>query len=119
MIFPFENPLFLIPITTGPIFIIAGFVMYKFPPKKINSLYGYRTKSSQQNKERWDFAQKYSANEMMKLGGILTLSGLLGYLFYPSVNTAMVLGLALMVTTVIILIFRVERAIKKEFSNNK
>lgn len=45
----FENPLFLIPITSGPLFMIAGLVLLKFPPKKINSLYGYRTNSSMKN----------------------------------------------------------------------
>jgi len=52
MILPFDNPLFLIPSTSGLIFILAGFIMLKFPPKKINSLYGYRTSSSMKNQER-------------------------------------------------------------------
>ncbi|MDA0356796.1 MAG: SdpI family protein, partial [Bacteroidetes bacterium] len=58
---PFDNPLFLIPSTSGLIFMLAGFIMLKLPPKKINSLYGYRTRSSMKNQERWDFSQKYSA----------------------------------------------------------
>lgn len=112
----FENPLFLIPITSGLLFMIAGLILLKFPPKKINSMYGYRTNSSMKNIEKWDFAQKYASIEMMKLGGILTLSGLSGYLYYPSGKIAMFMGLGLMITMVLILIFRVERALKKNLT---
>src|SRR5690554_7927889 len=90
-----ENPLFLIPVMTGLIFVIAGFVMLKFPPKEINGLYGYRTKSSMKNQERWDFAQNYSAKEMMKLGFVLVLTGIFGLLFEPQEMLGMVIGLGL------------------------
>jgi len=110
-----ENPLFLIPVMTGLIFVIAGFVMLKFPPKEINGLYGYRTKSSMKNQERWDFAQNYSAKEMVKLGLVLTLTGLFGFLFEPQEMLGMIIGLALMFLMMILLIIRVESAIKKTF----
>lgn len=115
---PFENPLFLIPITTGFIFMVAGCFMLKFPPKKINYLYGYRTNNSMKNQRRWNFAQKYSAKELIKLGGILTLSSLFGCFYFPSEKLAMVLGLAMMLFMVVILFFKVEGAIKKEFDND-
>ena len=115
----FENPLILIPVITGLIFVIAGFVMLKFPPKKINGLYGYRTKSSMKNQERWDFAQNYSAKEMMKLGFVLALTGLFGFLFEPQEMVGMIIGLGLMILMVILLIVRVESAIKKKFEENQ
>ena len=40
------NPLTLILGVTGLIFYVAGYIQFKYPPKKINSLYGYRTKTS-------------------------------------------------------------------------
>ena len=45
----------------GIVFILAGSIMYVFPPKKINSFYGYRTASSMQSQQKWNFAQTYSA----------------------------------------------------------
>lgn len=110
-----ENPLFIIPFLGGVIFILAGFVQLKFPPKKINSLYGYRTKSSMKSNERWDFAQKLSAGEMMKSGGLLAVSSLLVFVtnFGDSIN--LIIGLALMLATVPLLLLRVERKIKKKF----
>lgn len=112
---PFDNALFTIPLLTGVIFLMVGLIMMKFPPKKINGLYGYRTRSSMKDKERWDFAQSYSAKEFIKLGLLLALSGLLGLLFHPNESIATFIGLSLMATAVIILIVRVEKAIKKRF----
>ncbi|MFN5621164.1 MAG: SdpI family protein [Flavobacteriales bacterium] len=43
--------------------------MLKFPPKKINALYGYRTLASMRSEEAWRFAQKFSARRMILVGG--------------------------------------------------
>jgi F0F1-type ATP synthase membrane subunit a len=55
----------------------------------------------------------------MKQGGLLTISAVSGYLYYPTAKIAMLLGLALMITILIILTFRVEKAIKREFKSTK
>lgn len=52
----------------GIIFLIAGFIFKILPPKKINSIYGYRTNISMKNQDTWNVAQKYSANSMIILG---------------------------------------------------
>ena len=113
----FDNPLFLIPSSSGIIFMLAGFLMLKFPPKKINGLYGYRTLSSMKNQERWDFSQKYSSIEMIKLGALLTLSSIFGLIFNLDGKIGMFLGLTLMILMVVFLLIRVERAIKNKFTN--
>ncbi len=115
----FDNPLFLISLSTGIIFIIAGFIMLKFPPKKINTLYGYRTSSSMKSQESWDFSQKYSSIEMIKLGAFLTLCSTIGLIFKPDGKIGIFLGLGLMILMVVILLIRVERAIKNKFKNEK
>lgn len=113
---PLDNPIFIIPVSTGLIFLIVGFIMMKFPPKKINSLYGYRTASSMKNQERWDFAQIYSAIEMMKLGVVLALTGLLGFIVQPNEKIATLIGISFMVILVVVLFIRVESAIKNKFN---
>ncbi len=110
-----HHSILLIPAITGPIFIITGFILLKFPPRKINGMYGYRTSSSMKNQERWDFAQVYSAKEMIKLGGILMLSSLLGLLFEPNEKISILVELGLLIILVVLLITRVERAIQKHF----
>ena len=116
---PFDNTLFLVPSTTGIVFILAGYIMVKFPPKKINPLYGDRTTRSMKNQERWDFSQKYSAIEMIKLGAILALCSLIGLVYTPGVNTGMFISLGLLLTMVLLLFIRVERAIKHKFGNEE
>ena len=114
-----ENSLFLIPFSSGLIFVVVGIIMYKFPPKKINGIYGYRTSNSMKSQERWDFAQIYSAKQMMKYGGLLSLSGIIGLLFQPSENISTGLGLGLMISMVILLLTRVERKLKYKFNDSE
>lgn len=74
-----NNPLFLIPVLTGVVFLLVGFLMKRFPPKKINRLYGYRVSNSMKSQERWDFAQAFASKEMTKTGGVLVLLFLIGW----------------------------------------
>ena len=113
----FDNPLFITPIITGSIFVVVGFIMLRFPPEKINMLYGYRTNSSMKSQERWDFSQKLAAKEMMKLGSLLTLSSVFGIFYHSEEKIAMILGLSLMIAMVVLLLIRVERAIASKFDS--
>lgn len=111
-----NNSLFLIPALTGFIFILIGFFMYKFPPEMINALYGYRTKNSMKNQERWDFSQIYAAKQMIMLGFFLTLNSLIGVFYFPEEDIGMSIGFTLLFVGIIIMIIRVERAIKRKFN---
>lgn len=111
----FNNPLFLIPALTGLIFVIAGIIMMKLPPKKINGLYGYRTASSMKSQERWEFAQMYSARELVKIGIILTLTSTLGLVYIPMENIGLLMGLGFLLIASAFLLIRTEKAIKIRF----
>lgn len=113
----FENAFFNICFSVGLIFIFAGLLMFYLPPKKINSLYGYRTNSSMKNQERWKFAQKFSSIEMLKLGTFLTLASLLALVTTISNSLNLIVGLSLTIIGVAVLFIRVEKAIKKKFRN--
>ncbi|MDX9881145.1 MAG: SdpI family protein [Prolixibacteraceae bacterium] len=113
-----ENTLFFIPVLTGLVFIITGIILLKFPPKKRNSFYGYRTASSMKNQERWDFAQIYSSKEMIKLGSLLALLGLIGLKYRPDEETGVFWGMVFLILIVIVLIVRVELAIKNKFKKS-
>ncbi|WP_425269344.1 SdpI family protein [Flavobacterium limicola] len=66
------------PLLCGSIFIIVGFILYGYPPKKINYLYGYRTSSSMKNSEVWTFSQKYASVKMIQSGFILLVVSFAG-----------------------------------------
>jgi uncharacterized membrane protein len=114
--FNLDNILFL-PALTSPIFLIAGFVMYHFPPKKINYLYGYRTNSSMKSQERWDFAQKYSSIQMMILAIIMFVVSLIFSFFKISENLNLIFGLIVLLIGVSFMFYKVEKAIKVNFPN--
>jgi len=44
------------------IMIGIGRIFVSHPPKKINGIYGYRTKRSMKNNETWRFAHHYCAS---------------------------------------------------------
>ena len=111
----FDDPLFNMTAITGGVFFAAGFFMLKFPPKKNNFLYGYRTSSSMKNQERWDFAQNYAAKEMMITGLVLAASGVLGFITDFGSSVKLWAGVAMLGLAVVILKVRVEKAIKKRF----
>ncbi|GAA0086406.1 SdpC immunity protein SpdL [Clostridium sp. CTA-7] len=65
----------------GIICIVAGFILKAFPPRKMNSIYGYRTPLSMKNQDTWNEAQKYSGNTFLILGLIyVALEFILNYL---------------------------------------
>lgn len=104
------NPMLL---AVGFIFMLMGIIMYKFPPKKINGLYGYRTASSMQSQAKWDFAQKYSAKIMSFIGlGMFALSFTRTLLPFDKDQTA-IFGVAILLLSVIILLVIVEKKLKQ------
>ncbi|WBU89457.1 SdpI family protein [Cellulophaga omnivescoria] len=111
----FSNPLFHIPLGSGSLFIIVGLFQLKFPPKKINNLYGYRTSKAMLNQNRWNFAQKYSSIQLIKIGFLLALSSLFSILYQPKKEIAVVICIALLLTSIITLVLKVEKAIDSKF----
>lgn len=111
----FRNALFTMPLMVGSIFVVVGFIMLKFPPKKINMLYGYRTALSMKNQEHWRFSQKYSAVLMIYGGFGLMLSSIVGLIFNVNERTGVFISMAMIICVVILFIYRTEQAIKKHF----
>ncbi|MFD0766264.1 SdpI family protein [Mucilaginibacter lutimaris] len=61
----------------GVIFLLAGYIQKCFPPKEINSLYGYRTARSMQDQQHWDEGNKYSTQLMLNCGWVLLVAGIM------------------------------------------
>ena len=64
---------YILPIMILVVFSAGGLILYFFPPKKINSIYGYRTPRSMKNQSNWDFAQKLGGKFMLIFGFIIFL----------------------------------------------
>ena len=101
-------PLFLV----GLAFSIAAFITMKFPPKKINGIYGYRTSRSMKSQENWDTAQRYSSRLMLKQGLVmLAIAGLLNVLPLPE-EVAAIISVTLLILSVIVLFVQTEKKLK-------
>lgn len=68
------NPALIISALSGVIYVITGWLMQRYPPKKINDLYGYRTKRSKKSQKHWEFAQIESAKHLKQAGYYCLLS---------------------------------------------
>jgi uncharacterized membrane protein len=111
----FENSFFTSLILVGLLFSFIAMILYIFPPKKINFLYGYRTSGSMKSQERWNFAQQYSAIAMLQSGlGLIAVSTLGLFAVFPESITPFI-EFALVILSVIVLFIRTERALKKRF----
>jgi len=108
----------LLPFLCGIAFMTAGFIQFKFPPPKINSIYGYRTARSMKSQRNWDFAQRYSAKLMMIAGLIFLLFSFSGCLYNPDPEYDVILGMILLILTVVILLMLTQTALKR-FEENK
>ena len=97
-----------------------GLVLMKNPPKKINSVYGYRTRRSVRSQETWDFAHYYFGKLWLVCGlvsipiSLVPICLVLGKSEQViSVAGLIVLGIQTLLLLVTILL--TERALKKNF----
>ncbi|MES2064447.1 MAG: SdpI family protein [Bacteroidota bacterium] len=107
----------------GVIFILAGLIQKRFPPKEINSLYGYRTTLSMKNQQNWDEGNRYSTTLIIKCGWVLVITGIIitGLLMLVPVSpeartlTKVILMLLGAFGTVIILFRATEKHLRNTF----
>lgn len=119
MDFSLTTHILKIPALVGIIFIIAGGFMYIFPAKKINMLYGYRTKNSMRNKETWRFSQIYGAKKTVESGSWLLLLSLLGYLVEFNETNELIISIPIIIIFSFYPILLTEKALKSKFKKRK
>jgi uncharacterized membrane protein len=101
----------------GIIFLFTGIILYLFPPKKINSFYGYRTSKSMINQENWTFAQKYSSIKMIQTSLFLLLISCLGFFITFQQITQNSIAFASIAIGIVYMFFTTEKALKSKFPN--
>lgn len=109
----------LIPI----ILIIVGRMMWKHCPKKINTVYGYRTKRSMKNMDTWRFAHNYCGKLWWKIGWFSLFPSVVVQIpfFERSEDVIGIVGGIICMIQVVILIasiFPTEAALKKTFNDD-
>lgn len=110
------NPAILTFGLCGIIFIITGWIMQKYPPKKINDFYGYRTSRSKKSQEHWDFAQKESAKYIIQVG-YYTLLCCAPFFLIEFQKTHIWIAIVLVSLLPFIAILQTEKALKEKFGD--
>lgn len=98
-----------------------GFLFIKRPPEEINSVFGYRTRMSTQNKDTWDFAHRYSGKiwlicgiitEIISVVVVFSLQNLKNY------NQIMLIMFYIQLAALLLVIPLTEAALRKTFTKN-
>jgi len=98
--------------------LLLGLSWYykKYPPKKINQLYGFRTRKTMSNQEIWDIANKRNAQDLWKFALYLTFFSVLLIVF--KVPYAIIIHLGAMLIGLGIAVYASIRYIDKHFDKN-
>lgn len=66
-------------------FMLAlAIIFLKFPPKKINAIYGYRTARSMKNEDIWQAANSYWTLLFVKLNIVAFIVPAISYVLFPA-----------------------------------
>ncbi|MEP0365449.1 MAG: SdpI family protein [Cyclobacteriaceae bacterium] len=110
-----DDPIFTIILLTNPILILVGLIQLKFPPKEINSLYGYRTARAKRSQEAWDYAQPAGAKALIKTTLLFTPMMFVGQLIEIPFQLGAFVGLAIVLLEAFLPVILVERDLKERF----
>ena len=106
--------LFWIILGQGMLLVLFGVLYAKYPPKKINFLYGYRTSRTMANQKVWDYANKIGAQMFIRVGYASTAIGLIVYWIYPNVY-AVIIQAGVLVGGLIVGMILCERDLNRHF----
>ena len=98
----------------GPLMLLISYIFAKYPPKKMNDLYGYRTKRSMCNQDCWDFANRYSIRLIWKISLLTCVVQAIGVILLDEGVTLLTATIVL-VTTLIYSVYLTEKELKNTF----
>ena len=107
------SPILYVMTTNGLLFLLS-ILFYKFPPKKINSLYGYRTVKAMQNQQIWDFSNGIFNKNLLIYSGISLLGSVLLASFTSKELTWQPMLLVLL--SVLVSIIKTERGLSDNYT---
>ena len=109
-----DNPPIFVCVLCGLIYIVTGRIVFRYPPKKINDFYGYRTSRSKKSQAHWDFAQKESSKYIIQSGYYCLLT-CVPFILYESGKVEIWIAIILTTLYPFISLFQTEKALKKKF----
>ncbi|MBW7890105.1 MAG: SdpI family protein [Chitinophagaceae bacterium] len=112
------TPFTLTTFVAGCILSLIGGITIYYPPKKINNIYGYRTKASMRNQQTWEEGNRYCSKQVLYCGLILLTIGILSVLSSSigktSIHIATILTIILSILPVLSTEIHLKRVFDKE-----
>jgi uncharacterized membrane protein len=104
---------------TAVVYLLVGFFTVKFPAKKINPLYGYRTKRSMRNQEAWDYAQRISSRKIILVGLVMGVIAFTEWMLKLPPSWCAVILIATLIGSAIYMMTSVEARLKRKFKESE
>ena len=98
----------------GPLMLLTCCIFSKYPPKKINDFYGYRTKRSMRNQDCWNFANRHSISLMWKISFLTCVFQAISVILLDE-GVALLTTTIVLATTLIYSVYLTEKALKNTF----
>jgi uncharacterized membrane protein len=110
------SPPILVSLLFGVIYLITGWISLRYPPKKINDFYGYRTLRSKKSQTHWDFAQKKASKHLIQ-AGYYCLLGSVPFILFDFGEHA--IWIVILIGTILpcIALIQIEKALKEKFKD--
>jgi uncharacterized membrane protein len=106
---------FIYVLTTNGVLFLISIIFWKFPPKKINRLYGYRTPKAMQNEDIWHYANTTFNLAFLKYSGISFVFALL--LASISATELTWQPMVFVALAILVSLIKTERAINENFND--
>ena len=107
----------MVSLVCATIFISLGFLLKIYPPKDINSIWGYRTPMSMKNLKIWNIAQRRGGHNMIISGFANLILGIWSIINPNNLNDENIQLIFLLVSS-ILMIFFTELTLRKNFDKN-
>lgn len=101
--------------TTNGLFFLISVLFWKFPPKKINSIYGYKTPKAMLNQQIWDFANSTFNKSLLIYTGFSFIAVLTFVTFFKIVLTWQ--PMALVILSLVVSVVKTEKALSINFTD--
>ena len=101
-------------LSVNGLLFLMSVIFYFFPPKKINSLYGYRTHRTMQNDDVWNFANSLFNTTLLKYASISFAAAMILAYLNPELMTSW-FPMAFLFFTLLVCIITTEKALNQNF----
>ncbi|KAB1158951.1 SdpI family protein [Tenacibaculum aiptasiae] len=108
------NPYYYVLSLNGLLFLFS-IIFYFFPPKKINSLYGYRTNKTMKNETVWKFANAFFIKQFLIYSAISFAAALIFVFISKDISWQ---PMAIMLLSLAVSVIKTEQEVNKNFDED-